>query len=286
MPTRTSPSQLDRDIEATVGKRIDRKKLAGLMFSWGSDSSYGQGSGAIGAVASYYVDGKKYPDRKWVERALRQVNEDLPRAKEGAHGWTKADAKTLQTIAAGLRHYLVHDYKAGDITHSTRGRTPLTPHKSHAKKVAVYEKGQRVLVLDDRGHEIGRGHVYTGDNYPAPNERTTWVKMTRHGETATEEWPTHRVALLSKYGHATIKTISPTQMSQLNIAADYGRKAQRAGHRLSPGTDAPFQAWRRSAGLSPIAGNHAWMSGWHEAKNPGASVKFMSAAQFPFDLEA
>jgi hypothetical protein len=119
MPTHTSPSQLDRDIETTIGKRIDRKKLAGLMFPWGSDSSYGQGSGAIGAVASYYVDGKKYPDRKWVERALKQVDEDLPKAEEGAHGWTKADAKTLRTIAAGLRYYLVHDYKAGDIAHST-----------------------------------------------------------------------------------------------------------------------------------------------------------------------
>ncbi len=118
MPTLTSPSQLNRDIEATVGKRIDRKKLAGLMFPWGSDSSYGQGSGAIGAVASYYVDGKKYPDRKLVERALKQVDEDLPKAEEGAHSWTKADAKTLRTIAAGLRYYLVHDYKAGD-THST-----------------------------------------------------------------------------------------------------------------------------------------------------------------------
>lgn len=71
--------------------------------------------------------------------------------------------------------------------------------RAHAKRAAIYEKGQRVAVLDDRGHEIGRGHVYSGDNYPEPNERTTWVKMTRHGETATEEWPTHRVASLSRY---------------------------------------------------------------------------------------
>jgi hypothetical protein len=70
----------------------------------------------------------------------------------------------------------------------------------HAKKVAVYEKGQRVSVLDERGHEIGRGHVYSGDNYPASNERTTWVKMTKHGETVTEEWPTRRVVALSRYG--------------------------------------------------------------------------------------
>ena len=130
MPTRTSASQLDRDIETTVGKRIDRKKLAGLMFPWGSDFSYGQGSGAIGAVASYYVDGTKYPDRKWVERALREVDENLPKAEEGAHGWTKADAKTLRTIAAGLRYYLVHDYKAGDIAHSTVLSRKGTRHHS------------------------------------------------------------------------------------------------------------------------------------------------------------
>jgi hypothetical protein len=154
----------------------------------------------------------------------------------------------------------------------------MITRKSHAKKAAVYEKGQRVSVLDDRGHEIGRGHVYTGDNYPAPNERTTWVKITRHGETVTEEWPTRRVTPLSKYGHASIKTTSPAQMSQLNIAADYGRKAQRAGHGLSPGTDAPFQAWRRAVGLKPNTSNYAWMSGWYETKNPEASVKYMSAA--------
>ena len=46
----------------------------------------------------------------------------------------------------------------------------------------------------------GTGHVYSSDNYPAPNEYTTWVKMTRHGETTTEEWPTDRVRPISKHG--------------------------------------------------------------------------------------
>lgn len=106
-----SSTQLQHEIDTTVGKRIDRKKLAEMMFPWGSDFSYGQGSGAIGAVASYYSSDKKYPDRKWVERALEQVEADAPRAEHGAHGWTKADAKTLRRIAQGLRYYLVLDYK-------------------------------------------------------------------------------------------------------------------------------------------------------------------------------
>jgi hypothetical protein len=109
--TRSTSAQLDREIDQTVGKRIDRKKLAGLMFPWGSDFSYGQGSGAVGAVASYYVDDKKYPDRIWVERALKAIEADIPKAEHGAHGWTKSDAKDLRKIAAGLRYYLSIDYK-------------------------------------------------------------------------------------------------------------------------------------------------------------------------------
>ena len=119
MPSQKSPAQLDREIIQSVGKRIDRKKLASMMFPWGSDFSYGQGSGAVGAVASYYVDGKKYPDRVWVERAIKAIETDIPRAEHGAHGWTKADAKDLRTIAAGLRYYLIHDYKNGSVAHST-----------------------------------------------------------------------------------------------------------------------------------------------------------------------
>jgi mRNA-degrading endonuclease RelE of RelBE toxin-antitoxin system len=74
--------------------------------------------------------------------------------------------------------------------------------ESHAtiQKRAPLEKGQRVVVFDYLGREIGRGQVYSSDNYPAPNERTTWVKMTRHGETVTEEWPTDRVRPISKHG--------------------------------------------------------------------------------------
>lgn len=72
--------------------------------------------------------------------------------------------------------------------------------RSHAVKKRVLEKGQRVVVLDSRGQALGRGHVYSGDNYPAPNEHTTWVKMSRHGETTTQEWPTDRVQPSHKHG--------------------------------------------------------------------------------------
>ena len=96
---------------ASAGTRIARKKLGEMMSPWGGDFAYGQGTGAIGAVSSYYYSDKKYPDRKWVERALQAIEEDIPKAEHGAHGWTKSDAKDLRKIAAGLRYYLLHDYK-------------------------------------------------------------------------------------------------------------------------------------------------------------------------------
>jgi hypothetical protein len=110
-------TQLDREVDQVVGKRIDRKKLAALMGPWGSDFSYGEGSGAVGAVASYYYSGKKYPDRKWVDRALKAIEADIPKAARGEHGWTKSDANSLRRIAQGLRYYLVHDYNGS--AHST-----------------------------------------------------------------------------------------------------------------------------------------------------------------------
>jgi hypothetical protein len=109
--TKKSKAQLDREIAQTVGKRIARKKLGEMMSPWGSDFSYGEGSGAVGAVSSYYYSDKKYPDRTYVEKAIKAIEADIPKAEHGAHGWTKADAKTLRTIAAGLRYYLNLDYK-------------------------------------------------------------------------------------------------------------------------------------------------------------------------------
>ena len=127
MPSHKSPAQIEREIAQSLGKRIDRKKLGSMMFPWGSDFSYGQGSGAVGAVASYYASDKKYPDRLWVERALKAIEADIPMAEHGAHGWTKADVKDLRKIAAGLRYYLVHDYKES----GTRGSSAHASSRGH-----------------------------------------------------------------------------------------------------------------------------------------------------------
>jgi hypothetical protein len=108
--TKKTPGQLDSEIAQAVGKWIDRKKLGEMMGPWGGDFAYGEGTGAIGAVSSYYYSDKKYPDRKWVERALKAIEADVPRAEHGAHGWTKSDAKDLRKIAQGLRYYLRVDY--------------------------------------------------------------------------------------------------------------------------------------------------------------------------------
>lgn len=91
-------------------KRVDRRKLGEMMAPWGGDFSYGEGTGAIGAVSSFYSSGTKYPERRWVERALSAIEADVPRAERGEHGWTRADARSLRSIAAGLRYYLRHDY--------------------------------------------------------------------------------------------------------------------------------------------------------------------------------
>ncbi len=109
--TKKTSAQLDREIDQAVGKRIDRKKLGEMMSPWGGDFAYGQGTGAIGAVSSFYYSGKKYPERVWVERALKAIEADIPKAEHGAHGWTKSDANDLRRIAQGLRYYLIHDYK-------------------------------------------------------------------------------------------------------------------------------------------------------------------------------
>ena len=89
---------------------MDRRKLGEMMGPWGSDSSYGRGSGAIGAVGSYYSSGKPYPERKYVEYAIDEVRKDIPLAEQGAHGWTERDAGELRVILRGLEHFLETDY--------------------------------------------------------------------------------------------------------------------------------------------------------------------------------
>lgn len=69
-------------------------------------------------------------------------------------------------------------------------RLALSGNMTGTKLPKIFERGQRVAIFTRSGGEIARGRVYDGDNYPAPNERTTWVKFTYHGETRTDEWPT------------------------------------------------------------------------------------------------
>lgn len=128
-------ARLDRELSQVVGKRIDRKKLGELMAAWGGDFAYGTGTGAIGAVSSYYYGGKKYPDRRWVEQALSAIEADVPRAERGEHGWTKADARDLRTIASGLRYYLVQDYNGnGGRSHSTVKRDEALHPTAEARR--------------------------------------------------------------------------------------------------------------------------------------------------------
>lgn len=132
--TKKTPAQLDREIAQAVGKKIDRKKLGAMMSPWGGDFAYGEGTGAVGAVSSYYYGGMKYPERRLVERALAAIEADIPEAARGSHGWTPSDANDLRKIAAGLRYYLQHDYSgksAGSTAHAT-----IATHS---------ERGDRVL---------------------------------------------------------------------------------------------------------------------------------------------
>lgn len=92
---------------------MDRRKLGEMMSHWGSDFSYGRGSGSIGAVSSFYFDGKAYPDRKYVEYAIDEVKKNIPLAEQGKHGWTKRDASELRVILRSLEHFLEADYGGG-----------------------------------------------------------------------------------------------------------------------------------------------------------------------------
>lgn len=91
-------------------REMKRKRLAALMYPWGSDFSYGHGSGSLGAVASYYDSGKVYPDEAIVESALRQVEKDLPLAEHGLHGWGPKEVKELHRISRSLKYFLKTDY--------------------------------------------------------------------------------------------------------------------------------------------------------------------------------
>ena len=97
---------------APKSQRVSRTWLGEKMAPWGSDFSYGEGSGSVGAVSSFYISDEVYPDRTVVERAVRAIEEDIPMAERGEHGWTKRDAGQLRSIASGLRYFLRTDYKS------------------------------------------------------------------------------------------------------------------------------------------------------------------------------
>ena len=137
--TRKSPTQLDREIAQTVGKRIDRKKLGEMMHPW-SSLGYGPAGTAIYAVASHYDGGTKYPDRTVVERAIKAIEADIPKAEHGAHGWTKSDANDLRKIAGGLRYFVVNDYKNGGTAHSTKRDDELYPTAEARRQVQTIQR--------------------------------------------------------------------------------------------------------------------------------------------------
>lgn len=157
MPTK-SPAQLDREIAQSVGKRIDRKKLGELMSPWGGDFAYGEGTGAIGAVSSYYYSGKKYPDRALVARAIKAVEADVPKAERGEHGWGKSDAKDLRRIAQGLRYYLNLDYAGnGGTSHGTSHSTikhddlyPTAEARRQVQTIRSREEFPEILAISMR----------------------------------------------------------------------------------------------------------------------------------------
>jgi hypothetical protein len=113
LPPGTVSAMPARPTKATAPRHVDRRRLGEAMSPWGGDFAYGRGTGAVGAVGSFYFSGKVYPEKELVEVAAAELERCAPLAKAGAHGWTKKDARELRTMAAGLRYYLKHDYEGG-----------------------------------------------------------------------------------------------------------------------------------------------------------------------------
>jgi len=137
--TRKSPTQLDREIAQRIGKRIDRKKLGEMMHPW-SSLGYGPAGTAVYAVASHYDNGTKYPDQTVVARAIKAIETDIPKADRGEHGWTKSDANDLRKIAAGLRYFVLNDYKNGGAAHSTKRDDVLYPTAEARRQVQTIQR--------------------------------------------------------------------------------------------------------------------------------------------------
>jgi hypothetical protein len=127
---------------------------------------------------------------------------DLKERVAKALGWSLVDVNSIsmQGLREVVRQFANRPDLVAEMDHQIRSGeyirgTPLKkPRRAHAKMGRHgYENGQRVIVLDYLGKEIGPGRVRSGDNYPESDEHFTWVTMTRAGETITEQWPTPRV---------------------------------------------------------------------------------------------
>jgi hypothetical protein len=105
------------NLEKTVGRRhIPRIRLAEMMSPWGGDFSYGRGTDAVRAVASFYSSNKVCPDKGFVKEAFAEIVRirdgiDSLSALASFYGWTPKDVLQLRNITGGLKYYLKADYQ-------------------------------------------------------------------------------------------------------------------------------------------------------------------------------
>jgi len=88
-------------------RKLSRRQLGALMMPWGADTGKAL---PVYAVGSFYLSGKTYPERAMVLRAINAIEDDIPLAKRGMHGWTKRDVKDLEQISRCLHNFLEADY--------------------------------------------------------------------------------------------------------------------------------------------------------------------------------
>jgi len=79
----------------------ERREIGVLMSHWHSS----QGD-PIYAVGSFFVDGKRYPDREQVSSALYWIEKDLGQARERKHGWGRKEVGELLKISKALKREL------------------------------------------------------------------------------------------------------------------------------------------------------------------------------------
>ena len=152
--------------------------------------------------ASGYMDATDWEVYGSLKEAQRRVKELIKEEEEEgtpAPGHATRSHATKKTRATATRRSTSQKSPAQlDREIAKVLAKPSARHRSsHAIKAGRhgYDNGQRVTVLDYLGREIGTGRVRSGDNYPESNEYFTYVTMTRHGETVTQEYPTRQVVM-------------------------------------------------------------------------------------------